>query len=129
MVLDRVILADDNPEILKIAQSVLEPHYLVVGMYLDGAAAIRDGMMLDPDIAVLDVSLGSLSGFEIARQIRRLRPSTHIVFLTVHEQPEFIEAGRQVGADAYVFKRCIHNDLLNAVRSSLQHHCHSFSGA
>jgi DNA-binding NarL/FixJ family response regulator len=120
---NRVILADDNPEILKIALSVLEPHFSVAGMYLDGASAIREGLMLEPDVAVLDVSLGPVSGFEIARQIRELRPSAHIVFLSVHEQPEFIEAGRKAGADAYVFKRCIYHDLVNAVRGSIDHHC------
>jgi DNA-binding NarL/FixJ family response regulator len=113
----RVILADDNSEMLNIELKVLRPEYSVVGTYSDGYSLLRDGLPLDPDFAVLDISMGPINGLELAKRIHAAKPSARIVFLTIHEQPEFVEAGMQAGASAYVFKRRLFPDLLNALHA------------
>ena len=115
MPLAKVLLVDDNPDFLKLARHLLEPHFHVVGALEDGESAVRGALSLAPDIVLLDVALGDHNGFEVVRRLRMLRCAASIVFFSVHEDPAFVEAAIAVGASGYLFKSRIHTDLLHAL--------------
>jgi DNA-binding NarL/FixJ family response regulator len=116
MGLARLLLVDDNPDFLKLARHMLEPHFHVVGALADGESALRSATFLFPDIILLDISLGDHNGFEVSRRLRLLGCTAKIVFFSVHEDPAFVEAAIVAGASGYIFKSRARADLLPALR-------------
>jgi DNA-binding NarL/FixJ family response regulator len=114
----RVLLVDDNGTMLARVAAVLNPDCIVVGQAKDGPAALEAAAALEPDVIVLDISLPGLTGFEVASSLRRSGSRTAIVFLTVHDDEEFLAAARAVGALGYVVKTRLGCDLVRAVREA-----------
>lgn len=115
----RILLADDNPGILEHAASLLGREHDVVGRLSDGESVLRDYDRLQPDVVVLDISMGSLNGIEVARRLRGQGRRAGIIFLTVHEDQDFVDAALGAGGAAYVVKSRMNTDLANAVRAVL----------
>ena len=114
----RVLLVDDNQAMLVRAARVLSAACLVVGQVQDGAAALAAAAALTPDVIVLDISMPGMSGLEVAARLRSNRSAAAIVFLTVHDDAEFVEAAQAAGAIGYVVKPRLATDLLTAVREA-----------
>ncbi len=115
MSLARLLLVDDNPDFLKLARHLLGAHFHVIGEFCDGESVLRAAASLFPDIVLLDVSLGDLNGFEVARRLRPLGCAAKVVFFSVHEELELVRAAAAIGAFGYVFKRRARTDLLHAL--------------
>src|SRR5687768_7034188 len=115
----RLLLADDNPSMLQAARRILEPEFQVVGTVHDGQAVLEAADALRPDILILDISMGMLNGLEAARLLTRTMSKAKIVFLTVHQDQEFVEEAFSIGALGYVVKPRLGTDLLLAVREAL----------
>jgi DNA-binding NarL/FixJ family response regulator len=115
----RVLLADDNPSMLQAARRILEPEFQVVGTVNAGEALLEAADALRPDVFILDISMGMLNGLEAARLLIRTGSKAKIVFLTVHQDQEFVEEAFSAGALAYVVKPRLGTDLLLAVREAL----------
>jgi DNA-binding NarL/FixJ family response regulator len=114
----RVVIVDDYLAMLARATAVLTPTCTVVGTAQDGASALEAILALQPDVAVLDISMPGMSGFEVAANLRAAGSSVAIVFLSVHGEKEFIEAAHFVGAVGYVVKQCLGSDLPKAVHAA-----------
>lgn len=80
----------------------------ICGEARDGAEAIAKVMELAPDVVILDLTMPVMSGFDTAKQIRRIAPLTRIIFFSMHETPT---TARLVGADAFVSKSSAAQDL------------------
>lgn len=115
MRLIRLLLADDNLEILETLADMLQPAYLVVAALSDGASVLEQAPNLNPDLIILDISLGDIAGFEIARRLKKAGAAAKIIFLTVHENIDFVRAAFDLGADGYVYKSRISSDLIDAI--------------
>jgi DNA-binding NarL/FixJ family response regulator len=115
----RVLLADDNPAMLEAARRILEPEFNIVGTVGNGQNLLQVAAELQPDVLVLDISMPLLNGLEAARLLKRDGSSARIVFLTVHEDREFVEESFLVGALGYVVKPHLATDLPIAVREAL----------
>lgn len=111
----RLLLADDNLEILETLADMLQPAYLVVAALSDGASVLEQAPNLNPDLIILDISLGDIAGFEIARRLKKAGAAAKIIFLTVHENIDFVRAAFDLGADGYVYKSRISSDLIDAI--------------
>ena len=118
----RVLLADDSPSMLQAARRILEPEFEVVGTVDDGQAVLEATKSLNPDVLVLDISMGVMSGLEAARLLRRIGSTAKIVFLPVHNDQDFVEEAFSAGAVGYVIKPRLGTDLLVAVREALIGH-------
>jgi DNA-binding NarL/FixJ family response regulator len=116
----RVVLADDQPMILRMVRMILaeHPHLEVVGEAFDGAEAVSMVTFLKPDVVVLNVMMPKMSGFEAARQIHAQSPSVSIVILSTHKDAQFIADARQCGATGYVEKQFAGTELVNAINGT-----------
>jgi DNA-binding NarL/FixJ family response regulator len=113
----RVLLADDNPEILDTVKHMLQKDFQIVGMLEQASAVIRMVPELNPDVLILDISMDEMNGFEIARRLREIKCSSKIIFLTVHEELSFVRAAFDAGASGYVFKSRLNTDLRTAINT------------
>ena len=71
-----------------------------------------------PDVILLDVDLGDISGFRVAEQLKSSGCPARIVFLSVHESIDFIRAAQDLGAAGYVFKSQITRDLVKTLHAA-----------
>jgi DNA-binding NarL/FixJ family response regulator len=111
----RVLIVDDNDAMLARASAVLARGCSVVGAVKDGQAALDAAVRLHPDVIVLDISMHGMSGFEVASRLRESGSTAALVFLTVHDEEEFVTVARSVGGTGYVTKPRLASDLMHAV--------------
>jgi YesN/AraC family two-component response regulator len=84
----RILIADDNSIARTTIRALLDWHsFQVCGEAKNGKEAIEKVIELKPDIILLDINMPELNGVKAAYEIRRVSPSTKIVFLTVHDTP------------------------------------------
>ena len=114
----RVLLVDDNEAMLVRMASALSPDCVVVGTARDGDEALQAAEELHPDVIVLDISMPGMSGFELAAALRTQRSTAAIVFLTIHDDGQIVDAAMQAGGTGYVVKRRLSSDLLDAVQEA-----------
>jgi DNA-binding NarL/FixJ family response regulator len=118
----RVLLVDDNEAMLARAAAVLTHECEVVGAAKDGRAALKAAELLHPDVIVLDISMPGMTGLEVAMCLRRAGSTAAVVFLTVHDEEEFVRAARAAGGLGYVVKPRLASDLMIAVREARAGH-------
>lgn len=114
----RVLLADDNEAMLARVAAMLPPSCVVVAAVTDGRAALAAAQQLLPDVIVLDLSMPGLNGIEVATRVRALGLPSAVVFLTVHDEEELIQAAIEAGGLGYVVKTRLASDLGLAVREA-----------
>jgi DNA-binding NarL/FixJ family response regulator len=110
----RLLIVDDN-EIVRLGMRRLlggRPDWEICGDAANGRQAISRVWELAPDVVILDLSLPVMNGFETATEIRRIAPSTKIVFFSVHDVPA---TASEVGADAFVSKASPAKDLIETI--------------
>jgi DNA-binding NarL/FixJ family response regulator len=115
----RVLLADDHPGFLEAEIALLAGHFEVVGTAADGQALVSEAFRLSPDLVVSDVSMPVLNGIEAIRKLREAGSKVGFVFLTVHDQGEFVDACIEAGALGYVKKSCMNDHLIPAITAAL----------
>ena len=118
----RVLLADDHAEIMTQTRNVLADEFEIVGAVADGADLVKAAAQLDPDVVVLDITMPGLDGIEAARQLKHAGCRAKLVFLTVHEDPDYVRAALQSGGAAYVIKARLASDLITAIHEALTDH-------
>jgi DNA-binding NarL/FixJ family response regulator len=114
----RVLLVDDNEAMLARAASLLTPACTIVGTARDGRRALDSATALGPDVIVLDISMPGMTGLEVASLLRRSGSTAAVVFLTVHDEEEFVLAAKAAGGIGYVVKSRLATDLTAAVREA-----------
>ena len=115
----RVVIADDHPVFRHGLQQVVErqPGMQVVEAVGDGAAALDVIRRLSPDVAVLDVRMPGLGGFEVAEQAAGEGLRTRLMFLTMHAEPVMFERAMAIGVKGYVLKDAALSEIVQAVRT------------
>jgi len=116
----RVLLVDDDADMLLTIAQTLEGEFHVIGLAEDGRQALRAASR-SPDIVVLDISMPDMSGIEVAAQIRKAGCKAKVVFLSMYDDPDFVEAAMSA-ALAYVVKPRLATDLVPALRNVLEGH-------
>jgi DNA-binding NarL/FixJ family response regulator len=117
----RVLIADDNTAIMEHVTSMLQLDYEIVGRVVEGDSVCAEVERLRPALVVLDISMGECNGIEIAQQLRERGHMGEILFLTVHEDPDFVNAAIGAGGRGYVIKSRMNVDLRSAVKAVLSH--------
>lgn len=114
----RILLVDDNEASLARVAGVLTPDCVVVDAVQDGRAALEAAAALRPDVIVLDISMPGMTGLEVAARLRDSGSNAAIVFLTVHDEDELVQAARAAGGIGYVLKSRLASDLRFAVHEA-----------
>ena len=115
----RILLADDYKGMCDRAVRLLEPEFEVIGVVRDGSALLEAASKMQPDVCVIDISMPILSGIEAATRLKQSGSTTKIIFLTVHEDPDFVQAALETGALGYVLKSRMASDLRAAVKVAM----------
>jgi DNA-binding NarL/FixJ family response regulator len=116
----RIVVADDNPSFLRELTSLLTAKFDVVATAADGKSALNIIRHCEPDLVVLDLQMSELNGMQVTRELAKHPHSPPVVICSLETDPEVVEAARQAGAVAYVFKTRVQKDLILAVKSVLQ---------
>jgi DNA-binding NarL/FixJ family response regulator len=116
----RVLLADDHETILERVRMVLGDEFEIVGAVQNGRDAVSEVQRLDPDVLVIDISMPVLNGLQAVSQVRCCSPRTKVVFLTVHEDRDFVAAAFAAGAAGYVTKSQLTTELIPAIHEALE---------
>ena len=119
MTFPRVLLADDTPEILEQIARLLQGNAEIVGMARNGQEVLELAAVADIDVLILDISMPLLNGIQVAFRLKERGHTAKIVFVTVHEDRDYVEAAWSVGALGYVLKSRLGTDLLPALREVL----------
>lgn len=115
----RILLADDHVAMLEEVQNLLQPDYEVVGAVENGAALVEAAQQLKPDLIISDVSMPLMTGFEAAAKIRAAGLNTKLIFLTVQSSQAYLKKARALGAEGYVLKVFVTEQLRPAVDAVL----------
>ncbi len=112
----RVLLADDHEQFLALEARLLEPEFEVVTTARDGRAVLEKVARFGPDVLILDISMPVLDGIQTARLLKASSSQAKIIFMTIHGDPDYVQAGLAAGALGYVVKSRLATDLLPALR-------------
>ena len=114
----RVLLTDDHTLFRKGILTLLsaEPDLEIVGEAENGTQAVEKVGELRPDLVLLDIGMPGLSSFEAARQIKKIRRETKVLFLTMYDDEDYLVECMEVGGNGYVLKDSPAPELLTAIR-------------
>ncbi len=115
----RVLIADDNREFAAAVAQLIAEEFVVVSVVADGEAAIAEVTRLDPDVALLDITMPVLNGLEVARRLRASGFLGKIIFLTVHQDDDYVLAAHAAGANGFVAKSRLASDLVSTLKEVL----------
>ena len=114
----RILLADDHALVRRGARGLLQDHsgWRVVGEAASGTEAVEMAKKLEPDVAIVDISLPEMDGVQVTRQIRDVLPNTKVLVLTMHDSDEVVQSALSAGAHGYVLKSDLTECLVKAVK-------------
>jgi DNA-binding NarL/FixJ family response regulator len=113
----KVLIVDDHPLFRSGLRQVIaaDPRFNLVGDCGDGEAALQMILEKKPDVAVLDVNLPGLSGFEITRKLQDKGLPTRVIMLTMHKDEETCNRALDIGAMGFVLKDDAVEEILKAI--------------
>jgi len=113
----KLLIADDHPIFRKgLVELISEsPEYLVCGEAENGKAALEIMRTNNPQIAILDINMPVLNGFDVAKSAKNEGLSTQIIFLTMHNEEELFNKAMDLGVRGYILKECAVKDILDCI--------------
>jgi len=114
----RTILCDDHILFREGLRLLLENEEYIeyVAMASNGKEAIKLAQELRPDVALIDIAMPEMDGFETAKRIRAVCPRTAILIISAYKHNNYVRSAMQAGADGYLLKNTHPRELINAIR-------------
>jgi len=114
----RIMLSDDHSFVRRGLRNLLEStdQYEICGEASDGNQTLELARALRPDIVILDISMPSPNGLEVARQLHESLPEIKVLVLTMHDSAEMLRAAVAAGASGYLLKSDDEKLLINALQ-------------
>jgi DNA-binding NarL/FixJ family response regulator len=118
----KILIVDDHPIVRQgLRQMINQEEDLIVCAEAENTEqaldAIKNGK---PDIAIIDISLKSISGIELLKQIKEQHPLLVVLVLSMHDESIYAERALKAGARGYIMKHEASGKLLHALRSILE---------
>jgi DNA-binding NarL/FixJ family response regulator len=114
----RVLIADDHDATRKGVRTILSHDGIeVCGEASNGIEAVTNAVQLRPDLVIIDLTMPVMSGFEAARELRKVLPDIPILVYSMHESDQVIKESRRVGVRGFVSKSDICKALSAAVNA------------
>ena len=119
-----LLLVDDNPTFLGIAKRFLQEQFAgeveVVAVAGTGEQGLLLAEQFGPRVALVDLAMPGLNGFETTRRLKALQPGVHVIVLTLLDEADYRAAALAAGASEFVCKNALYTDLLPAIRRVVQ---------
>ncbi|HEY4816131.1 MAG TPA: response regulator transcription factor [Candidatus Acidoferrum sp.] len=114
----RVLCVDDHPVVRDGVAAIinLQPDMMVAGAAATGGEALERFFELRPDVALVDLQLPDMSGFDLIKRIKDRSPNARIIVLSSHEGDVDIQRALEAGAQGYVAKGIVRAELLEIIR-------------
>jgi len=114
----RIMLADDHTLFRQGIKNLLnaEADMEIVGEASNGGDAVDKAAEYRPDVILMDIGMPGLSSFEATRQVKKARPETKVLLLTMYDDEDYLVEGMEVGASGYVLKDSPSQQLVAAIR-------------
>ncbi|MGA3257599.1 MAG: response regulator transcription factor [Bryobacteraceae bacterium] len=114
----RVLITDDHAMFRQGVRTLLaaEPDLEIAGEARDAAEAVNLSRQNRPDVVLMDIGMTGMSSFEATRVIRKERPETRVVFLSMYDDDEYLAECVSIGASGYILKESPAEQLLTAIR-------------
>ncbi|MEM6462493.1 MAG: response regulator transcription factor [Pseudomonadota bacterium] len=118
----RIVIADDHDLLREGIRARLadEAFVEIVGEASDGREAVNLCEELEPDLILLDISMPEMNGLDAAREIKKARPATKILFLSVYDNEEYVQEALRIGANGFVLKDVSKDEMINAIQAVAQ---------
>lgn len=115
----RIIIAEDHAVVREGTRQLLErePDLEVVGEAADGAQAVALVERLNPDVAIMDISMPIMTGIEATQRIKASHPNTAVLILTAYDDDQYVFALLEAGAAGYLLKDVPSAEVVRAVRA------------
>ncbi|MBK9190467.1 MAG: response regulator transcription factor [Crocinitomicaceae bacterium] len=117
----RVLLVDDHQLIIDGLRGFIEtnPDYKVVGEANNGVEAIRLASVLNPDVILMDIEMPEMSGIQACEEIKKIKPETKIIIVSMHHEKQLIRKLIDQGADGYLLKNSQQQEVMEAIVKAL----------
>lgn len=115
-----ILLTEDDSRVASFIQKGLEENLYQVKVVHTGADAIREAMQYDYNLIILDIMLPDQDGFEVCTLLRKRKNTTPILMLSALDTPEEKIRGLQCGADDYLSKPFLFEELLARINAQLR---------
>ncbi len=114
----RVLLADDQPSVLEVLKSFLNPEagINIIGSANNGKATLELVSQLQPDIALVDIEMPDMDGIAITRSIMEQFAHTKVLMFSSHDDDEYIRKALAAGARGYLLKGTPAQEIIHAIR-------------
>jgi DNA-binding NarL/FixJ family response regulator len=114
-----ILLVDDYPPVRRVLKRIIEesPELRVIGELNDGRDVLQFLQKSPVNLVVLDISMPNLGGFEAAMIVKRQRPDVKVLILTIHNYKEYLNQAMDLGAEGYLLKEEVSDELLDAITS------------
>lgn len=100
-----ILAADDHPILLKgLTDELINLGYNVIGSATNGAQALEIITSKKPDIAILDINMPFLTGFEVIKKCKEVASQTKFIILTYHKEKGFILKAKKLNISGYLLK-------------------------
>ena len=116
----RILVVDDEPNIVEILRFNLQREGYEVSAAYDGPEGLEKARTERPDLILLDVMLPGMDGFHVCEELRKTDRLTPIIMLTAREEERDRVMGMELGADDYVVKPFFVRELLARVRTNMR---------
>jgi len=118
----KILLVDDHTVFRQGIRMLLnlQDDFEIIGEAEDGSQAVAMVQNLKPDIVLMDIAMKGIDGLTSTKDILLTNPKTKVIFLTQHENKEYILPALRIGAAGYVLKRAAADEVVNAIRTAYQ---------
>ena len=113
-----VMITDDHKMVREGLKQLLELNNFisVVGMAADGMECISLLKEKEADVLLLDINMPNMNGLETLKEIKEFNTKVKVIFLTVHNEVDYLLRAVEMGADGYVLKDSGSAELVNAIQ-------------
>ena len=114
----RLAVVEDNLSFRRGLRAIfdLTPSIECVGVYATGEEALRELPKAAPDVVLMDLNLPGLSGIECTLELKRLRPASQVLMLTIEDDSERVFAALRAGAAGYLLKASTPAEILEGIQ-------------
>ena len=112
-----ILIADDHQLIRDTWSYILnsDPRFLVIAAVGSGEESVELAHKLRPDVVLMDINMGTMSGFEATKLIRKQSPATKVIGVSMHSMPAYAKKLLKMGGNGYVTKNSTRDELVNAI--------------